>query len=93
MVVLRVSASGNTNDSDDELHDDHSCASNDEDLTATEAFDRPERYRGGEDIDERCNEGDEERVADRAEGGEEDCSEVEDEVDTGQLLHHLHKNT
>ena len=93
MVVLGVSASGNTNDTDDKLHDDHSGASDDEDLTATEALDRPKRYWGGEDIDERCNEGDEERVADRAEGGEENSSEVEDEVDTGQLLHHLHKDT
>ena len=93
MVVPGGLASGNTNNSDDELHDDHSCASDDEDLTATKAFDGVKGYWGGEDVDERCNERDEERVLDRAKGGEEDSSEIEDEVDTGQLLHHLHEDT
>ena len=93
MVVSGGLASGNTNDTDDELHYDHSCASDDEDLTATEAFDRPKGYWGGEDVDKRRDERDEERVLDRAEGGEEDSSEVEDEIDTGQLLHHLHEDT
>ena len=93
MVVPRGFASGNTNNADDELHNDHSCASDDEDLTATEAFDRPKGYWSGEDVDERRDERDEERVLDRAKGFEEDSSKVEDEVDTSQLLHHLHEDT
>ena len=92
-IMLGAPARGNTNDTDDELHNDHSCASDDEDLAATEAFDCPKGYGGGADVDEGCDEGDEEGVLDRAEGGEEDGSEVEDEVDTGQLLHHLHEDT
>ncbi len=91
--MLRDPASGNTNDTDDELHDDHSCAPDDEDLAATEAFDCPERDRGRADVDQGRDEGDEEGIGDRAEGGEEDGSEVEDEIDTGQLLHHLHEYT
>ena len=42
IVMPRFLASGNTNDTDDKLHNDHSCASDDEDPTATEAFDYPE---------------------------------------------------
>ncbi len=93
IVMFLGFASGDTNDPDDELHDDHSRASDNEDLAATEAFDCPKGDGGRADIDEGRDEGDEEGVADRAEGGEEDGSEVEDEVDTGQLLHHLHENT
>lgn len=93
MVIFRRSAGGNTNDGDNELHDDHSRASDDEDLAATEAFDGPEGDGGRADVDEGCDEGDEERVLDRAQGGEEDGSKVEDKVDTGQLLHHLHEDT
>ena len=92
-IIMFFSLAGrNTNDADDELHDDHSCASDDEDFAATEAFDDPEGEWGRADVDEGRNERNEEGVRDRAEGGEEDGSEVEDEVDTSQLLHHLHKD-
>ena len=80
--MFRFPAGGNTNDTDDELHDDHSAAPNDKDLAATEAFDCPKGDGGRADVDESRDEGDEERVPDRAKGGEEDSSEVEDEVDT-----------
>lgn len=90
--MSRALAGGNTNDTNDELHDDHPCASDDEDLAATEAFDCPKGDGSRADVDEGRDEGDEEGVLDRAEGGEEDGSEVEDEVDTGQLLHHLHED-
>ena len=86
-------ASGNTNDTHDKLHDDHSRASDDEDLAATKTFDCPEGDGGGTDVDKCRDEGDEERILDRAERCEEDGSKVEDEVDTGQLLHHLHEDT
>ena len=82
VVVVRGFARGDTDDPDDELHDDHSCASDDEDLATTEAFDRPEGDGGGADVDEGCDEGDQEGVVNRAEGFEEDGSEIEDEVDT-----------
>lgn len=91
--MFRGLASSDTDDTDDELHDDHSCASDDEDLAAAEAFDCPKGDGGRANVDECCDQGDEEGVRDRAEGGEEDGSEIEDEVDTGQLLHHLHENT
>ena len=93
IVMSRGLAGGNTNDTDNELHDDHSCASDDEDLAATEAFHCPKGDGGRADVDQGCDEGDEKGVGDRAEGGEEDGSEIEDEVDTGQLLHHLHEDT
>lgn len=93
IVMSRGLASGNTNDTDDELHYDHSCTSDDENLAATEAFDCPKGDGGRADVDEGCDEGNEEGIRDRAEGGEEDGSEVEYEVDPGQLLHHLHKDT
>lgn len=91
--MSRGLAGGNTNDTDDELHDDHPRTSDDEDLAATKAFDCPKGDGGRADVDQGCDEGDEKGVGDRAEGLEEDGSEVEDEVDTGQLLHHLHKDT
>ena len=93
MIIFFSPACCDTNDTDDELHDDHSCASNDEDFAATEAFDYPEGDGGRADVDEGSDEGNEEWVRNRAERLKEDGSEVEDEVDAGQLLHHLHKNT
>ena len=86
-------ASRDTNYTNDELHDDHSRAANDEDFAATEALNGPEREWGRACVDEGGDQGDEEGVLDRAEGGEEDGSEVEDEIDTGELLHHLHEDT
>ena len=92
IVFFRGSAGCDTNDSDDELHDDHSRASDDEDLAATEAFDCPKGDRRRTDVDKCRDEGDEEGVLNCAKGGEEDRSEVEDEVNSSQLLHHLHEN-
>lgn len=82
-----------TDDADDELRDDHACAAVDKEVAPAEALDHPEGDGGGADVDESGDEGDEEGVGDGTEGLEEDGSEVEDEVDTGQLLHHLHENT
>lgn len=82
-------AGGDTDDTDDELGDDHSGATEDENTATTEALNDPEGERGGKHVDEGGDQGDEEGVVDRAKGGEEDGSEVEDEVDTSELLHHL----
>ena len=93
IVMFFNPAGGNTDDTNDELHDDHSCASDNENLTTTEAFNGPKGDGGRADVDESRDEGDEEGILDRAEGFEEDGSEVEDEIDSGQLLHHLHEDT
>lgn len=93
MVVLFEAAGGDADDADDELRDDHSGGADDEELAATEAFDGPEGQGGGADVDEGGDEGDQEGVIDRAQTLEEDGAEVEDEVDAGQLLHHLHEDT
>ncbi|KFZ02513.1 hypothetical protein V500_00150 [Pseudogymnoascus sp. VKM F-4518 (FW-2643)] len=89
LVVLARGASGDTDDTDDELRNDHAHGTDDENTATAEALDDPEGERGAQDVDEGGHEGDEEGVVDRAEGGEKDGSEVEDEVDTSQLLHHL----
>ena len=91
--MSRDLAGSNTDDTDDELHNDHSCASDDEDLTATEALNCPKGDGGGTDVHEGRDEGDEEGIGDGVEGSEEDGSEVEDEIDPSQLLHHLHEYT
>ena len=92
-IVMFFNPTGrDTNDTDDKLHDDHSRASDDEDLAAAEAFDCPKGDRCRTDVDEGRDEGDQERVRNRAERGEKDRSEVEDEVDSSQLLHHLHED-
>lgn len=75
------------------MHDDHARPADDEDPAAAETLDCPEGDGGGADVDEGRDERDEERVFDGAEGFEEDGAKVENEVDAGQLLHHLHQNT
>jgi hypothetical protein len=91
--VLALSTSRNTDDADNVLHDYHACTANNEDLATAKTLDCPKGNRRGEDVDKRGNEAYEEGIADSPEGGKEDCAEVEDEVDTGKLLHHLHKDT
>ena len=52
-IVMLFDLTGrDTNDTDDKLHDDHSRASDDEDLAAAEAFDCPEGDRRRTDVDE-----------------------------------------
>lgn len=92
-VVFRGLSSGNTDDSDDVLEDDHESSTTDEQLTASDLLDQKEGGRGGQDVDEGRDKRDQEGVADRAELLEEDRTEVEDEVDTSELLHHLHEDT
>jgi hypothetical protein len=91
-VVLGFLARGDTDDAHDELHDDHTGGTNDEELATTESLNGVEGDGCRADIDEGGDEGDQEGILDRAEGGEEDGTEIEDEVDTGQLLHHLHQD-
>jgi len=93
LVVLAWSASSDTDDTDDELGDDHASGTEDQNATTAETLNDPEGQWGAADVDEGGDERDQERVVDRAEGLEEDGTEVEDEVDTGELLHHLHEDT
>ena len=66
MIIVRSLTSGNTNDTNDKLHNDHSGSSDDENLAATETLHGPERDRGRAHIDQSRDEGNEERVADCA---------------------------
>ena len=91
VIVCCEFSGSNTDDTDDELGGDHTDGAPDEEGSAAPSVDGVERKRGAERVDESAEDGDQEGVVDRAEGGQEDGSEVEDEVDSGQLLHHLHE--
>jgi hypothetical protein len=88
-----IAAVDGTGDGDDELADDHSQGAPEEERAAAEALDGPEGDGGGADIDEGGDKTDEEGVVDSTEILEEGGAEVEDEVDAGPLLHHLHGST
>jgi hypothetical protein len=92
-VVGGVLSSGGTDDTDNELSDNHETSTEDEKGTTANLLNHPEGQRSGEHVDKGGDHGDEERVADRAELLEEDSTKVKDEVDTGELLHHLHQYT
>lgn len=86
VLVIREGGSDST---DNKLADDHSQGSVDHDGATAETLNGVEGDWGGDDIDNGENHGNQERVVDRAEGLQEDRGVVEDEVDTGPLLHHL----
>lgn len=88
-----VETDGDTDDGDEELADQHAQGTPDEERTTTELLDGPEGEWGGADIDEGKDQGDQEGVADSASGLQEWGRVVEDEVDTGPLLHHLQRGT
>lgn len=88
-----VETDRNTNDSDEELADKHTKGTDNEDEATAEPLDGPEGDRGGADVDEREDQRDKEGVADGAGGLQEGRGVVEDEVDTGPLLHHLEGGT
>jgi len=82
-----------TNDGDDELADNHATRTIDEESTTTEPLNGPEGDRSGEDVDKGGDQTDQEGVGDGAKISEEGGTEVEDEVDTSPLLHHLKRGT
>jgi hypothetical protein len=88
-----VETDSDTNDGDEELADQHAESSVDEQRAATEALNRPERQRGGADVDKGEDERDQEGVLDGTCRLQEGSRVVEDEVDTGPLLHHLQRST
>lgn len=79
-VVGRVLASCGTNGTDDELHNDHTSGTVDQDGAATELLDHDERGWGRKHVDEGSDKTDQEGVRDGAKLLEEDGTEVEDEV-------------
>lgn len=90
---LGVVGQDGADDGDDELADDHAEGAPDEDGAAAEALNGPEGDGRRAHVDQVGDERDEERVLDRAERLEEGGAKVEDEVDTGPLLHHLQRRT
>lgn len=88
-----VEADGDTNDGNEELADEHTKSTNKKNGSTTESLNSPERQGSGADVDEGEDERDEEDVVDGTGGLEEGSRVVEDEVDTGPLLHHLHGGT
>lgn len=88
-----VEADSDTDDGDDELANKHTKGTNEEDGSTTESLNSPERQRSGADVDESEDQRDEEDVVDGTGRLEEGSRVVEDEVDTGPLLHHLHGGT
>ena len=93
LLVSVVEALGDTDDSNEELADQHAESTPEEDGAAAEALDSPEGDGGGEDVDDGEDHGNQEAVGDGASRLEELGRVVEDEVDTGPLLHHLERGT
>lgn len=91
--VSLVETGSDTNDGDEELADQHTGTTSDEDGTATEALDSPEGQRSGADVDDGEDHGGQENVLDGTSRLEEGGGEVENEVDTSPLLHHLERGT
>jgi len=90
LVVFSISDSDN---GDQELADNHAQSTPQKQGTTTNLLNGVEGDRGRADIDNGGDHGDEEGVLDRAKLGEEGSTEVEDEVDTSPLLHHLERGT
>jgi len=88
-----VVGAGGTDDGGDELADQHAESTPDEEGTTTELLNGVEGDGGRADVDEGGDEGNQEGVRDRSEVLEEGGTEVEDEVDTSPLLHHLNRGT
>lgn len=88
-----VETDGDTDNSNDELADEHTESTIDEERASTNSLHSPEGERCGADVDQIEDEGDQEGVADGTGGLQERSRVVEDEVDTGPLLHHLERST
>ena len=89
MVGDTWASSSNTDNSDDEFANQHSQSTPNEDCTTAVLLNDVEGDGSRADVDEGGDETDEEGVVDRAKFLEESGTEVEDEVDTSPLLHHL----
>ena len=88
-----VETNGNTDDGDKELADQHAKSAVQQKCATAELLHTVEGERSGADVDQGEDQGDQEGVGDGASRLEERCGVVEDEVDTGPLLHHLERGT
>lgn len=88
-----VETLGNTDDGDKVLADKHAESTPDEKWPSSKPFNGPERDGSRADVDESEDERDQEGVLDGMGRLEERRRVVEDEVDTGPLLHHLERST
>jgi len=73
----------------DELANTHTNSTPDQDRTTAELLNDIEGDRSGADVDEGGDKRDQKGVGDRSQRLEEDGTEVEDEVNSSPLLHHL----
>lgn len=85
-VVGGVLSSSGTNSTNDELHDDHTSGTEDQDGATSDLLNHDERSRSREHVDKGGDERDQERIADAAKLLEENGAEVKDEVDTIKIL-------
>jgi len=92
-LLVAIGSGSDTNDTCDELADQHTKSTVDHDWSTTELLNGPEGDWSRADVDEGGDQTDEEGVGDGAELLEEGGTEVEDEVDTSPLLHHLERCT
>ncbi|KAH3668419.1 hypothetical protein OGAPHI_002173 [Ogataea philodendri] len=89
-VVVSIN---NTSNSNDELTHNHTESTVDHQWTTSNFLHGNERNWSGENVDDGGDHGNKELVANGAQFLEESGTEVEDEVDTGPLLHHLQRGT
>jgi len=80
---------GDTDNGDDELANKHTKSTPDHDGTTTVLLNDVEGDGCRADVDQGGDQADQERVVDGVELGEEGGTEIEDEVDSSPLLHHL----
>jgi hypothetical protein len=88
-----VETDGDTDNGNNELTDQHAQSTPDEQRSSTELFNGVERDRGRANVDDGEDHRGQERVGDGAGRLQEGSRVVEDEVDTGPLLHHLKRCT
>lgn len=88
-----IETNSDTNDGDEELADQHAQGTPDKERSATDLLNGVEGDRGGANVDEGEDQGDQERVGDGAGRLQERGRVVEDEVDTSPLLHHLQRGS
>lgn len=89
--VSVVEANGDTDGSNNKLADQHGKSTPEQERTAAPLLDTPEGERRGQGVDDVEDDGHEELVGHGTGRLEEGRAVVEDEVDTGPLLHHLER--
>jgi len=87
--VCFVESDRNADNGDDELAEEHASSAPKEDGAAAKSLHSPERQRCRQDVDEGEDERHEERVLDSTRRLKEGRRVIENEIDTGPLLHHL----